>query len=674
MEINKKDILYNLDYVVCIPNYDRELKEAFEYSFENTYFLEDNVEDTAEFLNFIKRNNIKSIIFVNFLIEYLNIIKSISSSIEIKFIYTKQLAYMSNEQSSLIFNNIMDLYNKNVFEKIGIIDRNLYVALKNANMQVYRIILDIEKKEKKLKTRQNNIGLLNNDFDPNHSYYNELSAIKLTKKTFVANLYNPLKETIDFAKVFNIPYKCYKLKEEMYNSEINLYVNFTNTNDLEFLISMDCGIPCIMGNTNLLDNYKDLKNLLVIKSDDDIDEIALKIDNAIENKTRIIKEYEMFRKEYSQKSQKLIEDFIQYKKDNNEFKKDKEEILLSVIVPVYNTVNYIEECLESIEKAKINNMETIVINDGSSDNSEEIIRNYIEKHKSNIIYIKQDNHGLGNVRNVGLKNAKGKYIASVDSDDTINKNYFKEAEKYLNTDIDMVICDWMSIYSNGDKFETCAKDYIFNDMNDYKGILFTTIMPSTCNKIIKKSIIDNLGYKYAEGLKYEDLSLNPLLLLKLKTIKYINKPYYEYKIRENSIMRTGAGYNMIDVIKMIDDRVNEKFNKKNCSIDLEEFKYYTYFWRTEEFIFNQLYDLKSEEREKFIQYFKQKLNSLLKELYNNKYYIERINALDKSIKKYLNARNKELFDGDLDKFIEKAIKERTYKKLTPPLIFYGRSN
>ena len=83
-------------------------------------------------------------------------------------------------------------------------------------------------------------------------------------------------------------------------------------------------------------------------------------------------------------------------------------MLLTAVVPVYNTAAYIPECMDSIINAQIDNMEILVINDGSTDNSEEIIKHYVEKYPRLVKYIKQENHGLGNVRNVGLEHAKGK--------------------------------------------------------------------------------------------------------------------------------------------------------------------------------------------------------------------------------------------------------------------------
>ena len=96
------------------------------------------------------------------------------------------------------------------------------------------------------------------------------------------------------------------------------------------------------------------------------------------------------------------------------------DIKLSIIVPIYNVENYLEYCLNSIVPILSNeNVELILVNDGSTDKSESICNMYIEKYK-NIRYIYQDNQGLSEARNTGIKNSNGKYVTFIDSDDFIN--------------------------------------------------------------------------------------------------------------------------------------------------------------------------------------------------------------------------------------------------------------
>ena len=96
--------------------------------------------------------------------------------------------------------------------------------------------------------------------------------------------------------------------------------------------------------------------------------------------------------------------------------------LISLIIPVYNTACYLQRCIDSVMSQDYENLEVIIVNDGSTDNSESIIYENLKVH-SNIRYVKQENLGVGAARNRGIKEARGEYIGFIDSDDTISQNY-----------------------------------------------------------------------------------------------------------------------------------------------------------------------------------------------------------------------------------------------------------
>lgn len=662
------NVIYNKKYLVIVPAMSRELLEGFSYSFKNTVLMENSLDDTDFMISFINKNNFKKIIFVNYQVEYVNLMKYITGQHEYDFIFTESLAGLSDEFIYSVFKNTYDLYKNTPGAKLGVIDNGLYQSLKNKGENVTRIYLDIEaKNEIEDRYIENTIGLLNDENDSKHSFYNELSAIKLLNNS-VANLQKFNKTTKKFLKTFKIKYKKYKTIDSFIDkSEINLYVNFTANNNLLFLKSMDFGIPCILGNCDILDDSKELKSMLVMESDDDINEIADRIKNIKTKREKVLKEYSKFRKAYSIKCKKSVEEFTGYSIE--EKKSTDKEFLVSVVVPVYNTSKYLASSLDSIIDASIDSMEILVINDGSTDDSETIILEYVKKYPELIRYIKQENHGLGNVRNVGLREAKGKYIASIDSDDTINIDFFESALEYLENDVDIVICDWLT-KAQESNYATAAIDYIFNtdEFNRYEGLLYTTIMPSTCNKIIKKELFDDLDIKYIED-KYEDLSTNPFILLKAETIKYINKTYYEYYIRSNSIMRTKPGVSMIDILKIVDQRM-ENYSKY-VNVEIERLKYYTYAWRIEEYIINQLYTIDEEEISNFVKYINKNLKDIMLNIFNNELYIKTLETLSKENKKYIIERNKAIENESLEKFIKNNRKNNKYYKLTPPIMYYG---
>lgn len=658
------DIIYNKKYLVIVPTMSEELLDSFEYTFGNSLLMKNDLDEISFYTQFINQNNFQQIIFVDFQLEYLELIDKLDEKHDIKFIFTKSLASLSDTFFYDVFKNIVKLYNQEKISAIGFLDNNLYQVLKKKYKNIFYLLLDREESTSAPSKNDKTIGILNNQEDPKHSYYNELSAIKLLDG-YTAKITKPSKVNKEFLRTFDIHYKV--VKNAIKNNEINLYINFTNNNYLLFLESMDNNIPCILGNTSILDNNKKLKEYLVMKSDDDVNEIADRVKNAIKNKKEILKLYSDFRKEYKEETKKRVEKFTGIEKNMN-LKEKKYDKLLSVIVPVYNVEGYLAKSLQSILDARIDDMEILVINDGSKDNSEEIALKFQKKYPNIIRYIKQENHGLGNVRNVGLKEAKGKYIASIDSDDTININFFTDAEEYMNKNVDMIIYDWLTV-TDKEKYPTAALDYIYIGKNRYRGILYTTIMPSQCNKIIKKELYDRLKINYIED-KYEDLSTNPIVLMATETIKYINKPYYEYYIRSNSIMRSSPGYSMIDVIGKVNKRLEQY--KKYCNLDLQEFKFNIFYWRIEQYIINPLFDLEGKELDKMIEYIEKNIKDLYLDLLNSKFGEKMINNIkNKKLQENIIKRNKMINKGELKEFIIKFKKQKEKYSLTPPIIVYG---
>ena len=658
------DIIYNKKYLVIVPTMSEELLDSFEYTFGNSLLMKNDLDEISFYTQFINQNNFQQIIFVDFQLEYLELIDKLDEKHDIKFIFTKSLASLSDTFFYDVFKNIVKLYNQEKISAIGFLDNNLYQVLKKKYKNIFYLLLDREECTSAQNKNDKTIGILNNQEDPKHSYYNELSAIKLLDG-YTAKITKPSKVNKEFLKAFDIQYKV--VKNAIKNNEINLYINFTNNNYLLFLESMDNNIPCILGNTSMLDNNKKLKEYLVMKSDDDVNEIADRVKNAIKNKKEILKLYSDFRKEYKEETNKRVEKFTGIEKNIN-LKEMKYDKLLSVIVPVYNVEGYLAKSLQSILDARIDDMEILVINDGSKDNSEEIALKFQKKYPNIIRYIKQENHGLGNVRNVGLKEAKGKYIASIDSDDTININFFTDAEEYMNKNVDMIIYDWLTV-TDKEKYPTAALDYIYIGKSRYRGILYTTIMPSQCNKIIKKELYDRLKINYIED-KYEDLSTNPIVLMATETIKYINKPYYEYYIRSNSIMRSSPGYSMIDVIGKVNKRLEQY--KKYCNLDLQEFKFNIFYWRIEQYIINPLFDLEGKELDKMIEYIEKNIKDLYLDLLNSKFGEKMINNIkNKKLQENIIKRNKMINKGELKEFIIKFKKQKEKYSLTPPIIVYG---
>lgn len=206
---------------------------------------------------------------------------------------------------------------------------------------------------------------------------------------------------------------------------------------------------------------------------------------------------------------------------------------ISVIVPIYNVEEYLDKCLDSLVNQTLKDIEIILINDGSPDNSEKIVKKYIKEYGEKIIYHKKENEGQGIARNYGIDLAKGEFISFVDSDDYIDKTMFEKLyNKYLEEKSDIVTSIGFIEVKNG--IETITKPNLDSDDNFKKYILNNS---GPVAKIIKKEIITKNNLYFPKLRAYEDISVVPLWGIYSKKISIIDEPLYYYLIREGSTMK-----------------------------------------------------------------------------------------------------------------------------------------
>lgn len=222
---------------------------------------------------------------------------------------------------------------------------------------------------------------------------------------------------------------------------------------------------------------------------------------------------------------------------------------VSIIVPVYNVEKYIDKCLSSLVNQTLNDIEIIIVNDGSIDNSEQIILKYKEKYPSKIVYLKKENGGLSDARNFGMPYAKGDYIAFLDSDDYVELDtYEKLYNRAIQTDADMVECDFYWEYSDKKIHDTSAN---YKDESD----MYANARVVAWNKLYKKDLIINSGIKFPKGLRYEDLEFFYKILPQLKKIELINEPLIHYVQRDNSITYV-QNEKTADIFAILDNIIN----------------------------------------------------------------------------------------------------------------------
>ncbi|PSW28737.1 hypothetical protein C9J19_09650, partial [Photobacterium phosphoreum] len=211
---------------------------------------------------------------------------------------------------------------------------------------------------------------------------------------------------------------------------------------------------------------------------------------------------------------------------------------LSIIIPVYNVECFIRDCLDSIKDQIVNDVEVIIINDGSIDNSSNIIKNEYNDflNKKNVSYIESKNEGIAKTRNKGITLASGEYIAFLDSDDVVTGNYIKAILDAIKLN-----CDLIHIKLNRfiKKLEI-NKSELFNiinvDFNKEKEKQFKECAWFVCGRIYKKDILTNNFFP--DDIYYEDFQSVSLVYLTPRTICEINNVIYYYRINTNSITNT----------------------------------------------------------------------------------------------------------------------------------------
>lgn len=252
---------------------------------------------------------------------------------------------------------------------------------------------------------------------------------------------------------------------------------------------------------------------------------------------------------------------------------------ISVIVPVYNVEQYVGECIESILNQSFYDIELILINDGSKDNSGFICDEYAKKD-NRIKVIHKKNEGVSIARNIGIKNASGKYIAFVDSDDLVDKEiYTTMLQAIEESGSDLVMCRYEKVYSDRNNELAIEplreglydKEQIFNNLildmigNDPLDMSKPLIMGSTCRCLYKKDIIDKYKIEFPVIKIAEDMLFHLYYLMSCKKVYVVNKALYYY--RYNELSATNNYINnlweiLMNQLELVEDGLN-KFNLLN---------------------------------------------------------------------------------------------------------------
>lgn len=257
-------------------------------------------------------------------------------------------------------------------------------------------------------------------------------------------------------------------------------------------------------------------------------------------------------------------------------------IKVSVIVPVYNQEKRLHRCMDSLVNQTLDDMELIVINDGSTDKSLKILNEYKEKYPEKIKLITRENKGISATRNEGLSIAKGKYVGFVDSDDYVELDmYEKLYNKIEQEKCDIVICNYKMFYENCDEIIYQNLNLKFDKTNlENMPELVNKIDFSPWNKIYKRKLWN--GVKYPLNTKYEDLEAVLKVFAKAKEISYVEDYLYNYLQNPKGETSTVDNrvydiYKILTNLKKTFDNVSAKLKKEYKELCVSKIFIYNHF-------------------------------------------------------------------------------------------------
>ena len=253
--------------------------------------------------------------------------------------------------------------------------------------------------------------------------------------------------------------------------------------------------------------------------------------------------------------------------------------MLSVIIPVYNVENYLNECLDSVTNQTLEDMEIICIDDGSTDNSPHILKEYSKKDKR-IKIITKENGGQATARNLGIKEAQGEYIAFVDSDDFIEPTMFEKLyTKAKDNNLDIAMCKIATYDNQTEEIKDNVWYYMLGVFRDFEKDIFNhkDTKEFTChiavtpyNKIYKTTLLKENNILFPEGLIFEDEKFFYDTYLRAKRVSIVDEFLYYYRInRKGSTVDTIKDNDFSDIVpisKLIRETFKETDNYEDYKI------------------------------------------------------------------------------------------------------------
>lgn len=220
--------------------------------------------------------------------------------------------------------------------------------------------------------------------------------------------------------------------------------------------------------------------------------------------------------------------------------------LVSVIVPVYNVEKYVVKCLKSLISQTYDNVQIIIVNDGSSDRSLEIVEKYKNIDNRIEVYDKK-NGGLSDARNVGIKHAKGEFICFVDSDDWVSNDYVETLISMFEEKVD-ITCGGFVYYYNSRKIVCMEhmKNKVLSNKEAMKALCDGKWMTNhVWNKMYRRKLFSEIQFEV--GRHFEDIYIMHQLFARANKVACTDKIIYYYSMRDDSIIHQNSAQNEMDI-------------------------------------------------------------------------------------------------------------------------------
>ncbi len=245
---------------------------------------------------------------------------------------------------------------------------------------------------------------------------------------------------------------------------------------------------------------------------------------------------------------------------------------ISVIIPVYNAEKYLNHCISSVASQTMNDIEIIAINDGSTDNSLNILDELSLKYKGKLKIFDKENGGAGSARNIGIENATGEFIKFVDADDYLKVDILEKMYNIAKEHkVSLVRGNYQTIIGPIKTIDKCSwSDLNGNqivDVENNKDYIITET-PGIGNKLISRELIGNL--RFPEKTKWEDLEIMPVIIASSEKIFHMDEPVYNYRVNMNTTIKDFINKipNILDIIRCLEN-VEKQMELRGMS---EEYK------------------------------------------------------------------------------------------------------